>query len=550
MLKKDVRDLAYAGAGASERGISFAKNSESDDFNEFAFSRRPHRKQQKAPRRKNGSDEKVFEIDLKTLIIAASALLALILLIVIIVVAANSSGKDIVKENNTYVSFSKDGSYCVSVNGHTLDETFENEISLSPALDNSFAYVIEKTPDGDLVYILQRRKLTPATPSPASEILALAELAPGVVYRDGDNVNFYSSNNEDCITRNDATASNFIISDDASAIAYTLADKNNAEETKLFIYSEGGRQSYATNMCPVGISKGGKFLYAYGISSDDFVSKKLYVIETMEDKKIEIEPKFDTLKASNIKGDEIVYTVSSERGYQTKIYSAKKEKSYLVGGGICEPMLPNTIVKRSTFKDTAFENFFVPEGADRSSSASYYINKRYASTKLSTYNGKLNSEGDMFYYVDLDGKLLAVELGKKKVEPKELALGVEKFVITEKDNLYYLDESGYLWFDKETGGSKKQIETKVSSISFNSYSNILYFEIADESSIYSTEEGSGKELVEFAREEISSLPAFIDNGLKRTFVSVMNTESGLYDLYYTTTGKTFKLVEEGCNSIN
>ena len=52
MIREDSQNLAFAGAGASERGISFAKNSESDDFNEFAFSHRPHRKERKAQRDK------------------------------------------------------------------------------------------------------------------------------------------------------------------------------------------------------------------------------------------------------------------------------------------------------------------------------------------------------------------------------------------------------------------------------------------------------------------------------------------------------------------
>ena len=556
MFKKHIYRAAFASDGIlsahniyqSDNTMTFAVNSESDDLKAFANSHRPRRtpSQQKKPNKKS---EKVYEIDLKTILIAAAALVALILLIVMIVVAANSSGSNIEKENNTYVSFEKDGLYYIAVNGTTLDETFDNEIELVPALDNSFAYVFEKTPDGHLAYVLEKKKLNEAIKSPSGEIIAYAELTPGIIYRDGNNINYFSNNNDDILTRNDPTARNFVISQDASAIAYTVSSDNNANESKLFMYANGVRQSYATNMVPVAVSKGGKHLYAYGISSEDFVTKNLYVINTLDDEKLEIDSNFYSANALNIKGDELVYTLSTEKGYQTKIYNTKKEKSYMIGGGICEPMTAGNTVKLATFKSAVFENTFIPDGADRSYSATYFVNKSYKATKLSKYNGTLNSDGDVFYFVDLDDTLYSVEIGKKKAEPEEIAIGVIEFVITEKDNLYYLDDSKYLWFDKLSGG-KKQIETQVADISFNVYSNTLYFEIIDDESIYSTEEGSGKIAVKFAKDDIDTIPEFLDNGLKRTFTVVFDAESSTYNIYYTSTGKSFKLIEEECNAVN
>ena len=67
--------------------------------------------------------------------------------------------------------------------------------------------------------------------------------------------------------------------------------------------------------------------------------------------------------------------------------------------------------------------------------------------------------------------------------------------------------------------------------------------------MYFTEEGSGLEPVEFSKEAITSAPVFISEGQKRTFVSVFNTDTGMYDLYYTTTGKSFKSIEEDCSRI-
>ncbi len=501
----------------------------------------------KRPPQRRNKQEKVFEIDPKIIMIAISAFLALILLVVMIVLVSNTNGKDILKENMTYASFEKDGKYYLSVNGYTLKDTFDNEIELTPALDNSFAYVIETLEDGKKsVYLLEKKKLTEAMNSPVDEIITLAKLKPGVVYRDGNNVNFFSKENDDNITRNDPSAANFIIAHDASAITYTTIDKDDETQTKLYVYTDEGSESYATNMCPVEISKGGKYLYAYG--SVDETTKKLFLINTKEQEPVEIDTGFYEFKDSNINGDEIVYTLSTEKGFQTKIFSAKKSKSYAIGGGICKPMMTANTVMLSTFKETVFENFYFPTASDLSHSATYYVNKKFASKKLATYNGKLNSEGDVFYYTDVDDTLYSIEFGKKNAEAVERATSVKEFVITEKDNIYYIDEDKYLWFCKEAGGNK-QIETEVVDLSFNIYSNILYFEIADDENIYSTEEGSGKEIVEFGRNEIGSLPIFSSNGQKRNYAIVKNAENESYNLYYTSTGKTFKLIEDECDNI-
>jgi hypothetical protein len=77
----------------------------------------------------------------------------------------------------------------------------------------------------------------------------------------------------------------------------------------------------------------------------------------------------------------------------------------------------------------------------------------------------------------------------------------------------------------------------------------LYFEIIDDEYIYASEEGSGKIVVEFANYEIDSIPEFINNGLKRTFAVMYDETSSTYSIYYTSTGKSFKLIGEGCDSI-
>ena len=140
MFKKHTFRAAYAGAGisnthntySSENTTMFSVNSESDDLNAFANSHRPNRAPNKS-RKSNKKSEKVFEFNFKTMLIAVAALVAIILIVALIFVAANSSGRDIEKENNSYLSYSKGGIYYIAVNGTVLEETFENEIELIPS---------------------------------------------------------------------------------------------------------------------------------------------------------------------------------------------------------------------------------------------------------------------------------------------------------------------------------------------------------------------------------------------------------------------------------
>jgi ribosomal-protein-alanine N-acetyltransferase len=58
-------------------------------------------------------------------------------------------------ENNAYAYFEKDGLYFLCEDGDIIGSGFENEINVVPALDKSFAYVIEETPEGKVLYLLE-----------------------------------------------------------------------------------------------------------------------------------------------------------------------------------------------------------------------------------------------------------------------------------------------------------------------------------------------------------------------------------------------------------
>ncbi|MBE6596119.1 MAG: hypothetical protein E7641_00470 [Ruminococcaceae bacterium] len=489
---------------------------------------------------------------MKTILIAAASVVAFILLIAIIVVIANSSGSDISLKNNTFISYEQDGRYFVAMNGETIGSGFDNEVELKAAKDNSFAYITEDTSEGYNIYILEKKELTAVVSSPISEVIAFADYEPGIVYRDDTAYHFYSQNDESRITK-DAGAKNFIIAPDASAVVYTRPKDENANESKLYIFSNGVEDSCGkNNMVPVAVSNNGECIYAYGVTSADYVTKKLYVVYPNDgNETIEIQTGFDRIQYTNISGDEILYTViSAESGYQSFIYSAKKDTSYKVGAGICVPLIADkSVVGLSTLKDMVYERSYFNEGSGFAG-ATYYVNKKYETSKISQYNGQLNSSGTFFYFINNDGTLNYIDMDDKNRTAEGLAEGVIEFVVTEKDNIYYLDDDGRLMFYKSSTAKRQKVEDDVVNMTFNSYANVLYFDVDEDTKAYMTEEGSTPEIAKFAKAEISTAPEFVDASQKRTFAYVLNADTDRYDIYYTTTGSTYKLLASNCDDLS
>ncbi len=549
---------AYATAGQASSpqnarqhsGILFnSTSSETEDFNSFNSSQqaRPARRPapSKQPKKRSG------EIDLKKLLIIAASVAAVVLLGIIIVLVATSSSGDLTIKNNAFASYELDGKYFVAMNGETVGAGFDNEIELTPAIDKSFAYVTEESPDGYNVYILDKQELTPAV-SAAVEIKALAESAPGIIYKDGKTFYLYTEKSDEQITSK-ASAREFVIAPDASSVAYIIDDDNDITQTKLMAYIDGVPNAYASNMHPVAISNGGKCVYAYGNIADESgaIVKKLYAVLN-ETEKNPIATGFVSLNYMNIKGDEIIYSTGSlESGIQSYIYSAKKEDSFKIGTGNCYPVIYDpTVARLASLKDIVVENklpFLNKDG--KLTSATYYVDKKYDSSNISKYNGTLNPDGDVFFFIDDNKEFNYIDLDDKNKNINYITEGVNEFVVTAKGNVYYLDSENRLFFYDVSTGKPKRVPNanKVEYIVLNSYSNVLYYTIEDDTKAYETEEGSAPEIAKFNRSEIISVPVFTGAGQKRTFAYIYNTDTATFDLYYTSSGKTYKLVASDCN---
>lgn len=562
-FNKNVRP-AFAGAPgmdkhSPERRTTEAfmfDSGESEDFNAFGSSpsQGDAKKQRKAPPEKKKAPG---EINGRTLLIAVASAVAVILLIVLIVVIASSGNKDVKFEDNAFATYQGgDNLYYVTMNGSVVGKAFDSEITLQAAADNSFAYLVEHTDDGENIYIVENKKLTPVQEG-VDEVLAFATLKPAIVYRVDDSFMYYYDDVPERISK-DAGTDNFVISPDGTAISYTKVSDDDPSSVFLCLYKDGVSDTISKNLSPVAVSSKGDYVYAYGISSEDLTTRVLYAI-TYDDKyKIsggEVTGSYAGISYMNSKGTEIVfYTGSDESNIRSYVYNCEKnpETAFRIANGICIPQVTDTDV---AFLGTLAKAYY----QDVTNGGTYYVDKNYSSNKIANYAGQFDPDEDYFYYIKKDSSnsaLCRMEVNKGEVGTAEaIAANVTDFIVTKKGNLYYLDVDGELSYRKMSAERSQRILSEVTSMTFYEYANELYFEKDSEMDVsanaaYFSEEGSKRDTFKFGKISVPSAPNFTNSYSKKTYAYYYDTDRGCYMLFYTANGRSFKLVASECIDIN
>lgn len=560
-LKNNVR-AAFAVASASGQASAskakydaFTYNegaSETDDFGSFSSG---------SSQSTGGQKKKHGGIKPAAIVIAAAALVVVILLIVLIVAVANSSSsRHVLYENNSFVSFCDgDGIYRVAANGKVVGE-YENEVELVVSADRSFAYVLEESEDGIRIYVVDGKKnVTEITASPVSKVLATADMTPGVVWLDSDNGIYHCTlkRGEERITRDieetraleDETY--FHISADAETVVYTKYDSEKGVDY-LCVYTDSTETKFQKNMYPVAVSDDGSMIYAYG--QRDVATKSLYVLPfSDENDRYLISDNFNSIIDISTKGNEIVFTTVGDTDSSISTYlvafNIKKmdevaQPTRIAKGYSFSPVSTDPRVARfSTFADCYFEaDVSALDLAIDKTAPVYYVNKNYEIRRISKFGGKFDPDGDYFYYTNNDGTLQRVALDDADAVAQKIAEDIEDFAVTQKGNLYWLDDASRLMYYNASKEKKTRISDNVESISMHDYSNTLYFAIADTVSIYTTEEGSAKETAKFDGSVVTGLPAFADANYKKTFAAFYDADNEEWRLFYTSNGSKFSSV--------
>ena len=557
---------AFAGAtpdGQARNGklkneaFTFNNAADTDDYGTYTAGSKAPRSGKSAPR-KGGSKS---SWNRPAIIIAAAAVgVLLVLALVIGAVLVFGGNGDINFTKDSYVSFSDaEGTYKVAANGKIV-KSFENPVELIVATDRSFAYVVETSDEGKMVYLIEGDKVTDITTAPITKILATAALEPAVVWLDEANGVYHYTKKvgeSNRITRNyaltlaDSDNHSFCISADGETVAYTEFNEEKGD-TYLYIYEDGSETRMQKNMYPIALSDNGSLIYA--TASKDGVTKSLYVIPKNGDSdQYLIAEKFRSIIDFNIKGNEIVYTAwDSEDLVATFVVAFNLRKmneeiipTRIVKGAVVYPVSTDGKVARfETFKDTYFQCDPKDAGyalADNRTPV-YYVDKKFTPNKISYYTGQFDPNGNYYYYINpSNDKLIQIDLSTDELITNTIDEGVEDFAVTNKGNIYILNDDALRYYKVSKEKSSKICEDVI-GISMHKYTNTLYFTIEDAVSVYRTEEGSSKEQAKFDGNNLTGLPVFTDTNAKRGFVGFFDEDNEEWRLYYTSNGSKYKFM--------
>ncbi|MBQ9086931.1 MAG: hypothetical protein IJY47_07065 [Clostridia bacterium] len=524
--------------------------SEAEDFHSFHPNAGRDDVRRRPPER-NGGGRPGHNNGKRNVILAVAIAAALLLLIVLIIGIALAGGGHITYEDNAYIAYADgDGNFHVAVNGSVLDYKFEGEVEVIPAADHSFAYVTDTSAEGVEIFVLDGKKLESITSSPVADAIAFASLKPGVVFRENEKYYLYSEEvGEEMITK-DPTASSFLLSGDASTIVFTAAVENSAGETHLHLYQDGSSTKVAKNCQPVALSNYGDYIYGKALSKDG--AENLYIITSKDQEKLLIDKSsgFGAITNINVKGDEILFSTSNGAEVYTCLYrfddheTVQLAKSYLTPA-VVDP----TIAIYADFGDIYLEGVNIL--SENAGIATYYLNKKYEIRKISSFLGKFDSEGKYFYYINSEMTLVQQDLSDDNYPKKSIDEDVIDFAITEKGNVYSLNEENHLRFYKVSTEKKSRIADEITTISLHNYANEIYFTMSDDVnvSVFTSKEGSEESAAKWDSTQISSVPYFSQPNSKRTYAYYYDIDNG-WMLFYTSNGRSFKLISNDCEAIN
>lgn len=593
MFLKNKMRPAVVGFGESsnqsnKRFSPIMFSGESDDASSFGgFDNETERRS--APRSSGSSKggNGGAKMSKKAYIIAISVAVAVVILISAVAVALIAGGGinlsgNITYKDNAYMTYvDANGQYHLLANGKLMDSEvkFKGEVQLVPAADNSFAYVFDYADDGCHMYVVEGKKIKSILNTPVEEVLATASLKPGVVYAESTNTGmiymlYTEKNDEEIIDIDRSKPENFLISGDAKTVVYTSTGLDSSDrELKLFNSGkDSSEDSLTTTSCvPVAISNYGDYIYIKRYNENN--TPVLSVIDLKKDKRATVKnsENFLAILEMNVDGDEVIFCTGNggtdtdslaggtATDVKTMLYrhtkSADKSVVKLGTGIITTATVDASVSVHKNFKDTYFVSALIDETAGQKT---YYVNSRYEDAVLvSEYAGKFDPDAKYFYYVDADGILQQIDLGKGDYASRSLYGGVADFVVTEKGNVYYIEDggdSGLLCYTKPSvKNGRQRVSYYAMELSFYNCANMLYFSEIDSNSETESEkisyvkESNQPESAKFGSDELSVIPYFSNPNSSKCYAVVYNETKDSYAVYYTSNGKRFSLVKDVTN---
>ncbi len=577
MLFKNNMRPAYATASDSgfaqnnsSRKSRFAVFSEGDsgDFGSFEESQssrqRPTRTSSPRPQKPKGQ-KPAFDLSAlpwKYIAIGAVAVVAVVVVIALFMgIILLAPSKHVKVEDNAYFVYSDtNGEYHVVSNGKTINHVFEGEVTITPAKDNSFAYVCDnlsgESGSGVRVYILKGNKLKDIEVK-ADELIAMADFEPGIVYKKNSRFHYYSSNDHTPIT-SEPSADDFAISSDGSTVIFTVDSSKNPGYTELKYFQNGGSETIGPdNFIPVDISGDGK--YVYGINED---SGRLFFL-TVKKSKAEIASitsdshgVFGEITGMNADGDEIVFYTESEKGVVSFLYRVGDDSPTQIADGLFTPINAD---KEIACPDTFVNSYFVCEkdittedDVTTNATLTYFYDKNDGAIKLAETKGQFSPDCKYFYYVNEDSNLVRISLDSKNFEDSAKAVlnDVTDFAVISKGDVYVMlnDVNVGIIYHWDASTAKRTVITYDAKLgSMQLCANSVYFteEIEGETKIYVSSEGAAKTEASFKNAALTTTPT-MKMGVGQKGYAYFTDDNGNTMLFYTANGEKFSVVSSSC----
>ncbi len=575
--------------------IALSAQADTDDYSAFGASQ----KRQKPSQSKSGTSSgrgsakrPQSSFPLKALFMGCVAVVALILVIVIVVAIFSAPSKGIKLEDNVFAVYAdSDGKYHVVSNGKNVKYDFEGALEVNPAADNSFAYVFENTDEEIRMYILKGGKIEKIAAT-AEEILCFAAFEPGIVFKQGNSVQYYSPTDEGQIISN-STADDFLISGDATTVVYTIInDESGLKQLRYFRNAISSKISLdgssRINCTPVAISNDGKYVYssyesAANEEDEDAVSLKILGYTEVEKNGEEhsehtyittaANGSFEAITGMNVDGNEIVFFTSSSKGNISFFYdldsgsTKNPAKPVQIAEGIFAPYYAGKdIIRAETLLDTYFscEKIVMPEAVEGEDEedvsedgevviSTYLLDKKDETPrKLADTLGEFSDDGKYFYFIDQEDEnsLIRISLSSKDFSKgrENVLADVVSFSLTEKGDIYALCldgsvDQGTIYFKDS---SRTRIANKVDIDSVYTHGDSIYYSVTEDeiTTVYVSTGGSASEEVTF-KTTPTEMPTLVMGNGKKGY-AYFTDENGNTSLYYTSNGKKFSTVATTC----
>lgn len=569
--------------------VSFSE-SDSDDFNAFGSGPQNQKAQPKRPQPTKNKPQKQpkppVKIPVKAILAACGILAAIVLIIVITVAIFSAPKKEIRIEDNAYFKYiesseSGDVTRIVS-NGKLVKQSFNGAVEIIPAMDYSFAYIIETVADNEIyTYVLKGTKVE-AIGGRADEVPELALLEPGIVYKQGSQYYYQTPDDFKTIAKTDTGADNIIISNDAKTVVYTeISQKDGNQILKYFRNGDYQTIYSKSEIIPQAISNDGKYVFA----SNGYAFVYFEIAKATEDEAVPQEifsnandrSTFQGIDCISTDGKEIVFYANNNGKIMSYLYKMSGKGSLTeIGEGVYTWISADQgVVCPDTFVNSYFERSLDvavvdPEDDDEDEEntednenilfqptvTTYFFDKNGARA-VADAKGQFSPDKKFFYYIDEMDNLVKVPLNSKdfKKDAQPILNSVSAFKIIEKGDLYAMhtnEESGKakIFFVDASTGKSPSIADNVDPDSMQYCANSIYFSITqeDQTTIYVSTNGSAKEAASFKSGNPTETPmiAVSANGMGESAYAYFADASGSVKLYYTSNGKKFSLVAENC----